>query len=129
MNIPSEAEFDTLLAQWMTDYGHLCFNVKQRPENGVYVGKGSIYENPYRVKGYHTPDIRKKNIIGFYIHLKKALLTNHSDLNREAVMALYDKPLVCFCNDGSNNPDPEKYCHSMVLAAAANALHKQCNQS
>lgn len=129
MNIPSEAEFDTLLQQWMTDYGHLCFNVTQRPENGVYVGKGSIYENPYRVKGKHAPEIRKKNIIGFYIHLKKALLTNTTDLTRESVLALRGRPLVCFCNDGSNIPDPEKYCHSMVLAAAAEALWKQCNQT
>ena len=129
MNIPTEEEFDTLLKQWMTDYGHLCFNVRQRPKNGVYVGKGSIFENPYRVKGEHPPEIRKKNIIGFYIHLKEQLLTGKTELTREAVLALRGRPLVCFCNDGSNVPDPNKYCHSMVLAAAAEALWKQSNQT
>lgn len=129
MNIPTEEEFDILLKQWMTDYGHLCFNVRQRPENGVYVGKGSIYENPYRVKGKHAVELRKKNIISFYTHLKKSLLSGTSELTRDTIMALRGKPLVCFCNDGSSVPDPEKYCHSMVLAAAADALWKQCNQT
>tara|TARA_R100001086_G_scaffold130531_1_gene67605 strand:+ start:2374 stop:2661 length:288 start_codon:yes stop_codon:yes gene_type:complete len=79
-------------------------------DTDVYIGRPSIYGNPFNVSLYG----RKGAIEKYEIYARKRLLS--SDIFREKVKALQGKTLVCFCKPQA--------CHGDVLVELANKLNK-----
>lgn len=113
--------FRAKLSTLMISHGHRVFNVRQKPPGGVYVGKGSIYANPWR--GSTTIESRIQNIWNFYNYLKDELHAIDGKITYEDIAELEGKDLVCFCNDGSNIPDEHKFCHSLILLECERLTH------
>lgn len=74
------------------------------PKDAVYIGRGSIYGNPYVIGKHGT---REEVIAKFQRDLEDSL---DDPLTQHALLALDGKDLVCFCA-----PMP---CHGDVLIQA-----------
>ena len=74
------------------------------PEGAVYIGRGSVYGNPYRI----TPTVPREEAIRLY----KALLERNPELVALVKEELRGKDLVCFC--------APKACHGDILLEVAN---------
>lgn len=77
---------------------------KTAPKDAVYIGRGSIYGNPYVIGKHGT---RAEVIDKYREHLEEYL---DDPTTQEALLALDGKDLVCFCA-----PLP---CHGDVLIHA-----------
>ena len=77
---------------------------KTAPKDAVYIGRGSVYGNPYVIGKHGT----REEVIAKY----REALEEHLDdpTTQEALLALDGKDLVCFCA-----PLP---CHGDVLIDA-----------
>lgn len=106
--------FEDELFRLQIKYGNEIFNTKQRPPGGLYIGKGSKFVNPWR--GSHDELSRLRNIYRYarYMGSKPNYLSSEDRDN------LRTKKLVCYCNDGSNVRDRNKFCHGLILKAIAN---------
>jgi hypothetical protein len=69
----------------------------------VYIGRGSIFGNPFKLASGAT---RGSTLVKYRAYLSEKLRSD--DEFRDAVLALKDKTLVCFCK-----PLP---CHGDILA-------------
>lgn len=73
------------------------------PADAVYVGRGTVHGNPYKIEGYLT---RELVVSLFRTHMQR-MKQNHPD-NFDAMLApLRGKKLACWCH-------PEKICHADV---------------
>ena len=84
----------------------MVLNVNRGTYAGVYVGRGSKWGNPYRIKDYTNPTDRDQ-VIELY---RKNVLPRFS---KEDLEFLKGKNLLCYCA-----PQP---CHGDLLLEAANA--------
>ena len=85
---------------------------KNAPFNAIYIGRGSMWGNPYVIGKHGT----RSEVIEKH----KQMLWDDVQAGRvslEALASLKDKPLVCFCK-----PSP---CHGDTLLKAAEWAAKQ----
>lgn len=117
------------LNQLQEKYGHRIFSKKgDVSPTATYIGRGSIYGNKYT----HIPNIsntvlvanRTVAVLQYRSNLIKEIKKGNTVLI-EAIKDLKNKNVICYCNNGSNRPDPEKYCHGLILLAACDYLNNQ----
>lgn len=117
---PPPIGFQSKLIELMRKHGHRVFNVRQKPDNATYVGKGSIYVNPWR--GSKSIHRRLQNIWNFYCYLQENLKGIRQELTKEDILALDGQNCICYCNNGENIPDLNKLCHSLILLECVEIL-------
>lgn len=102
-------------------YAGLVFNKHHgnAPADAIYCGRGSIWGNQFThldgTKANVKVRDREEAVIYHKIQLKEDVMTGKVDIN--ALVALKDKPLVCFC--------APQLCHCYTLLAAADYYSKQ----
>ncbi len=96
-------------------YGPDVYHVSQRPKNGIYIGKGSPWANPWR--GSFTIAQRYNNLYRFAKHVREHRTTTYS---RREVRFMKDAIVVCYCHYGIFDYSPKTLCHGMILKAVAN---------
>lgn len=81
------------------------------PEDAVYIGRGSIWGNPYTIgdiDGFTGEVMDRERVIERY----RSYLVGHPELVRRARRELRGKDLVCFCKPAA--------CHGDILLKIAN---------
>jgi hypothetical protein len=78
------------------------------PEGAVYVGRGSVFGNPFSVA---RPEWTPEAVVALYRELKVPELMLRQPL---AIPSLRGKTLACWCPEG-------QACHADVLLEIANA--------
>ena len=73
--------------------------------NGVYIGRGTKWGNPYRIKDYSNPEERLQVIELYRINILPKF-------SQQELETLKGRTLVCYCA-----PKP---CHGDLLLQAAN---------
>lgn len=79
------------------------------PKEAVYIGRGSIWGNPFPL----TKENTREEVVGKYRRYLVAQLKN-GIIPLESIKALYGKDLVCYC--------APKLCHGDVLEEFAKKL-------
>lgn len=90
---------------------------KYKEPYDIYIGRGSLWGNPYThlktgTKAEHTVETREESIIMFEKYLRQRLV-NEPDLKTE-LLKLSGKTLGCFCKP--------KSCHGDVIAKIVTEL-------
>ena len=81
--------------------------------DSVYIGRGSVWGNPYIIGEHGTRD----EVIALYeIHLENMLTKRYY---RYKLLELYGKDLVCFCK-------PQR-CHGDIILDRVNRLKEEMN--
>lgn len=107
--------FEDELFRLQAKYGHEVYNTKQRPVGGTYIGKGSKFANPWR--GSRDANERLRNIYRYARYMGRL---GPNSLTSEDKVKLKTTKVVCYCNDGSVEPNRDKFCHGLILKAIAN---------
>lgn len=100
-------------------HGQRLSNVRIKPPGGIYIGKGSPWENPYR--GSTTAWERVNNIYNFDMHFRNEFFIVDGPISYSNVwykIGNTTAPLVCYCNDGTNIPNVEHLCHGLIIIAS-----------
>lgn len=103
-------------------YGQRLSNVRIKPPHGIYIGKGSPWANPFR--GSTTAQERVNNIFNFDMYYRTEFMKADGPISYSNAWYAFGpipKPLVCYCNDGTNIPNVEHLCHGLIILAS---LHK-----
>ena len=80
---------------------------KYKSEFDVYIGRGSKWGNPYRMK--NKSDVERKRVIAAYrLHLWKQIKSG--EISIDELKSLDGKRLGCFCKP--------KACHGDVIVSA-----------
>lgn len=116
----------TYLLRLHKQYGQRLSNVRIKPPNGIYIGKGSPWANPFR--GSTTVQERINNIYNFDRYYRKEFLKKDGPLNYSNVWYTFAhnnlyhmnslRPMVCYCNDGTNIPNVNHLCHGLIIIAS-----------
>jgi hypothetical protein len=78
----------------------------ETPHDAVYIGRGSIYGNPFQITGYRNRD----NVCDLY----EEMVEGNPKLKADFIRDLCGKHLVCFC--------APLRCHGDYLLRIANPL-------
>lgn len=112
------------LDQLVNEYGNMVYARYNAPKNldTVYIGRGSIFGNPFKTNDSKTLQDRMNNCISFRHYLIAKIETD--GYFRQEVKKLHGRVLVCFCSNGTRSlDDGARYCHGHVLAAGASYLN------
>lgn len=111
------------LNKYLNLYGKQVWGKWNAPrENSVYIGRGSIFGNPYPMKN-KSDEERIKVILLYKKYLVKRIKEDCDFKNQ--VLKLYNKNLICFCSNGTNSlHNGAKYCHGHILKAISDYLNK-----
>lgn len=112
-------EYVNYLLRLQKEYGHRLSNVRIKPPNGIYIGKGSPWANPFR--GSKTATERINNIYNFDMYYRKEFFKKDGPINYSKVWYTFgvnQRPGVCYCNDGTNIPNIEHLCHGLIILAS-----------
>lgn len=111
------------LNKYLNLYGKQVWGKCNAPkENFVYIGRGSIFGNPYPMKN-KSDEERIKVILLYKKYLVKRIKEDYNFKNQ--VLKLYNKNLICFCSNGTNSLHTgAKYCHGHILKAMSDYLNK-----
>lgn len=106
------------LLELQKKHGDLISNVSIKPSNGIYIGKGSPWANPYR--GSNSIIERINNIYNFDRYYRLEFLKEDSPLHFKNVWYTFKdrRPIVCYCNDGTNIQNPQHLCHGLIYLAS-----------
>ena len=132
--IRTELQFeylDSLLAK----YGNLCYNFQTAPTNAIYAGRPkagqkAIYGNPFPVnaqyksmKGTDNHHLFDKAVAKSVMEFRNYLwneVVKYPDLWYKRLKDIKQKPLKCFCTNGTDNRDKGAgFCHTLILAQFA----------
>ena len=102
------------LNKYLNLYGKQVWGKWNAPkENSVYIGRGSIFGNPYPMKN-KSDEERIKVILLYKKYLVKRIKEDCDYKN-----------LICFCSNGTNSlHNGAKYCHGHILKAMSDYLNK-----
>lgn len=110
------------LDEFLNLYGNFVFGRWNAPKDSIYIGRGSIYGNPYPMKD--KSDEERIRVISLYTKYLRNKV-NEDKYFREKVKELHDKNLACYCNNGTNDLSlGARYCHGLILKAMADYLNK-----
>lgn len=102
------------------DFGHLVYGKWQKVDHAIYIGRGSIYGNPFPMQN-QTHEERLRVCLAYRQYASKRIAKDPEFA--EAVKALYGKKVMCFCSNGTRSKkDGARFCHGHVLQAAAKYL-------
>lgn len=102
------------------NFGHLVYGKWNAPEGAIYIGRGSIYGNPFPMRN-QTHEERLRVCLAYRAYAAKRIAEDPKFAN--AVRALHGKKVVCFCSNGTRNKkDGARFCHGHVLQAASKYL-------
>ena len=88
----------------------------------VYIGRGSVFGNPFKTGESKTLQDRMDNCMRFRRYLTAKI--NIDPRFREEVKNLLGQTLVCFCSNGTRSlDDGARYCHGHILVAATTYLN------
>lgn len=112
--------FEDIMKKSLEHYGQFVFGKWNSPKDAVYIGRGSIYGNPFPM----TDESHRLEVCEKYFHYVLDRLK--TDLNfRIAVIQLHHRNLECFCSNGTCSLETKaRYCHGHLLATLADALHQ-----
>lgn len=105
-------------------HGRQVYSIYNAPKgiDVVYVGRGTIFGNPFKTLQNKTLESRMDNCIS-YRQYAVDRIENDAEF-KEAVRKLYGKTLTCYCSNGTTSiEDGAKYCHGHILVAATIYLH------
>lgn len=100
-------------------HGRRLTNVRIKPPGGIYIGKGSPWANPFR--GSTTAYERVNNIYNFDMYYRNEFFKSDGPLHYTKVydtFGYFPKPIVCYCNDGTNIANVEHLCHGLIFIAS-----------
>lgn len=98
-------------------HGHKVFGRWNAPKNSIYIGRGSIFGNPFPL--YDEKD-RIQVLLTYKDYLDNKI---KSELFKQKLLEIKDKNLECYCSNGTSNlNDGAKYCHGHVLLEYANNI-------
>ena len=107
-------------------YGHRVFakyNAKN-PDIDIYIGRPNILGNPFATNDSKTLDDRINNCVKFKYYLHDIIKTNSNPTLINAVRALKDKNVVCWCSNGTTHvSEGARYCHGHILLSACDYLN------
>lgn len=102
------------------DFGSKVYGKWNAPEDAIYIGRGSIYGNPFPMKN-QTHEERLRVCLAYRTYCAKRIAEDPEFA--KAVCALYGKNVMCFCSNGTRSKkDGARFCHGHVLQAAAKYL-------
>ena len=105
------------------DFGHLVYGKWNAPEDAIYIGRGSIYGNPFPMKN-QTHEERLRVCLAYRAYAAKRIAEDPEFAS--SVRALHGKKVVCFCSNGTGSKkDGARFCHGHVLQTAAKYLAKK----
>lgn len=112
-----------ILDDFLEKYGNSVYGKWNAPSDGIYIGRGSKFGNPYPMEN-KSDEERIRVILLYKQYLAKKVLEDEQF--RNSVKALANKNLVCFCSNGTNDLEfGAKYCHGHVLKAMAVYLNNK----
>ena len=89
-----------ILDDFLERYGNSVYGKWNAPADGIYIGRGSKFGNPYPMKN-KSDEERIRVILLYKKYLAKKVIEDEQF--RNSVKALANKNLVCFCSNGTNN--------------------------
>ena len=102
------------------DFGHLVYGKWNAPKDAIYIGRGSIYGNPFPMRN-QTHEERLRVCLAYRAYAAKRIAEDPEFA--KAVKELYGKKVVCFCSNGTcSKKNGARFCHGHVLQAAAKYL-------
>lgn len=102
------------------DFGHLVYGKWNAPEGAIYIGRGSVYGNPFPMRN-QTHEERLRVCLAYRAYAAKRIAEDPEFAN--SVRALHGKKVVCSRSNGtSNKKNGARFCHGHVLQAAAKYL-------
>ena len=112
-----ELEYEERLIK---DFGQLVYGKWNAPESAIYIGRGSIYGNPFPMRN-QTHEERLRVCLAYRAYAARRIAEDKAFA--EAVKSLYGKKVVCFCSNGTRSKkNGARFCHGHVLQAAAKYL-------
>lgn len=106
----------------LSEHGNHVFSKWNAPKNAVYIGRGSIYGNPFPIQNKSEQE-RERVCVEYRKYLAKRI-ENDSEF-RKAVKELKGKNVACFCSNGkASRRDGARWCHGHILLACADYLNK-----
>lgn len=106
------------LDKCLENYGHLVFSKWTKPNNAIYIGRGSVYGNPFKM---NSEQDREKVCLEYKEYLLNKIQKDKYFQNE--VRKLNGCDVYCFCSNGTNSKEEgAKYCHGHVLLAIADFL-------
>jgi hypothetical protein len=122
----------------LSKYGNLCYNMRTAPADAIYAGRPkagqvAVYGNPFPIdpiykdmKGTSKNHLFDKAVAKSVIEFRNYLITEimkSPDVWYQRLKAIKQKPLKCFCTNGTDHRDKgAAYCHTLVLAQFADNL-------
>lgn len=104
-------------------YGQYVFGKWCAPDEAIYIGRGSIFGNPFPMQN-KSHDERLRVCMEYRTYLANKIATNPAFANE--VRKLYKKNLVCFCSNGTQSIESgARFCHGHILQAAAHYLQEK----
>ena len=101
----------------LNQYGQYVFGKWCAPKDGIYIGRGSQFGNPFPMKSEAD---RVKVCLQYHNYLREKVKDPEF---RQAVKALKGKNVVCFCSNGTcSRKEGARYCHGHVLQYFAHHL-------
>lgn len=104
-------------------YGQYVFGKWCAPDDAIYIGRGSIFGNPFPMQN-KSHDERLRVCMEYRTYLANKIANNPAFANE--VRKLYKKNLVCFCSNGTKSIESgARFCHGHILQAAAHYLQEK----
>lgn len=118
------------MESWQTQYGNKVFKVGQIVDNGVYIGRTTVYGNPFPMKSENCKTVqdsineRIRVCYEYYLYITDQVRTQ-SEITHAQIRYLTGSNLICHCNDGTNTIDHHHFCHGLVLAKAIDHVNHE----
>lgn len=117
---------DEYLDNLVHTYGTRVFAKFNAPPDidTVYIGRGSLFGNPFKTAANKTEQSRIDNCLKFreYLNRKIKILPDFA----LAVSKLHNKTVVCYCSNGTTSVETgARYCHGHILLSAAHHLNNR----
>lgn len=110
------------LDKLLTKHGHHVFDGWTAPKRATYIGRGSLYGNPFRLKDKYDDEERYKVIDEYRLYLADQIEEDPAFAG--AVKSLRNQDLKCYCSNGKNSKaEGAEICHGLVLLHAAELLN------
>lgn len=116
----------SILDDIMLATGHRVFAKynKNIDDKNVYIGRGSIFGNPFKVSVKNNLNERVRVCIMYADYLLKLLDSGENEELINSIKNLHGKNVVCFCASGKTHySEKNKYCHGHVILAFSEYLN------
>ena len=97
---------------------------RQIDDNNIYIGRGSIFGNPFKINTGDRFNDRIKNCISYANYIIGCIDDNSKPELISSIKNLSGKNVVCFCATGKNVvSDTNRYCHGHVILSISEYLN------